>query len=316
LKILIAGAGAMGCLFGCYLSSQPENEVCFFDKDKTRAGLIKSKGLDFTGLTKKHVPPNKILFQTNPLKIGVVELIIIFVKSYNTGPAVKQSVHCMDTTTVVLTLQNGLNNLQLIRGSLPLKLKNNVIAGVTAQGATLVQGNVINHAGIGETVIGKDDKTRVSDETVKLIAGMFNKTGLKTRISSDIESDIWSKLVLNSAINPLGAVYKLKNGDLCKFRHVRGLLYSVVKESAAVANAKGVKLAYPDPVKKVVEVCTATKNNINSMYQDILNHKKTEINQINGAIIKEGKKLGLHTPLNVKMYNIIRKLEAANERAD
>jgi len=122
----------------------------------------------------------------------------------------------------------------------------------------------------------------------------------------NIESALWSKLIINSAINPLGAVTKKKNGELIKDKYLKRILIELTDESTRVSVAKGIKLLYKDLRHRVVKTCLLTGSNINSMLQDVLNGKKTEIENINGVIIAEAKKLNISVPFNELLYNLVK----------
>ena len=219
-------------------------------------------------------------------------------KSYDTESAIKSVLPCINKETIILSLQNGLGNIEIIRKY----SVNNVFAGITAIGATLIGWGKVKHAGKGATIIGKNIRA-------KEIAKTFNKTGIVIKINNNIDSIIWSKLVLNSAINPLGAITQMKNGELIENCYIKDSLIQTVKETAMIAKDLGIKLLYKNPEKEVVNACKKTKNNTNSMLQDILNRKQTEIEYINGAIIKQAEKLKLEAPLNKNLYSRVKSIE-------
>jgi 2-dehydropantoate 2-reductase len=145
---------------------------------------------------------------------------------------------------------------------------------------------------------------------IKEIALMLTKAGLETKVSRDIDSVIWSKLVVNVGINALTAITRLKNGELTKHDGTREILRSAVQEAVKVTKRKRIRLAYDDPIQKVESVCKGTAANISSMLQDVLNQKRTEIDFINGAIVRQGKSLGIPVPVNSVLTDLVRTLEA------
>ncbi|MFH0807042.1 MAG: 2-dehydropantoate 2-reductase [Elusimicrobiota bacterium] len=295
MKIVIVGPGAMGCLFAGLLSKNPKNEVWLLDKNPERTAVIKKNGIKISGLTKKNT---KTKITTEPNEIGTANLVLIFVKSYDTESATKSVLPCINKETIILSLQNGLGNIEIIRKY----SVNNVFAGITAIGATLIGWGKVKHAGKGATIIGKSGRAK---EIIKA----FNKTGIVIKANNNIDSIIWSKLVLNSAINPLGAITQMKNGELIENCYIKDSLIQTVKETAMIAKDLGIKLLYKNPEKEVVNACKKTKNNTNSMLQDILNRKQTEIEYINGAIIKQAEKLKLEAPLNKNLYSRVKSIE-------
>lgn len=294
MKIVIVGPGAMGCLFAGLLSKS--NEVWLLDRNPARVKHIRKYGLKISGLSNIKIPPQDIGITTNTHDIGPAELIIILVKSYDTESAIKKVLPCIDKKTLILSLQNGINNPETIKKSVHKKFSLNIFAGITSQGATSLGFGEVRRAGMGETLLGTG---------CKKIYEVFNNSGIKTRIIKNIESALWSKLIINSAINPLGAVTKRENGELVKDRYLKRILIELADESTRVAVAKGIKLLYKDFKHRVIKTCLLTGSNINSMLQDVLNGKKTEIDNINGVIIAEAKKLNISVPFNELLYNLI-----------
>jgi 2-dehydropantoate 2-reductase len=307
MKITIVGPGAMGCLFASLLSKSKTNEVWLLDKNPARAKYLNSRGIRVTGLSKINIPPVRIKVTTCAKQIGVTDIIILFVKSYDTREAIIRAIPCVNENTLILTLQNGLNNILTIKKNLIAQSLANFYAGTTSHGATLIRDGIINHAGKGETIVGRVGAARPSQ--CKKIKRIFTGSGIDTRITGNVEGIIWSKLILNSAINPLATVSGCRNGSLVKIDSLKELLFSVTQESTRVVYKKNIKLPYKDVKTKVAGVCDMTRDNINSMLQDILKNKQTEIDYINGAIAREGRKSGVKTPLNDMLWQMVKKLE-------
>lgn len=302
MKITIVGPGAMGCLFGAFLLKAKE-EVYFLDKNKERAEKITSNGIKVEGLSNFSV---KAKVTTNAEEIGSSDLIIICVKSYDTESAIKLAKGLIGEETIVLTLQNGINNIQTLS---EIAGADKVVGGVTSHGATWLDAGHIRHAGKGETVIGKADGKILG--AVRNISNLFNKAGFETKISKDINSLIWSKLIINVGINALTAITHLNNGRLLDYDGTKEIMRSAVLEAAKVAKKKRIKLIYDDPVQKTESVAEATKGNVSSMLQDVLKGKRTEIDYINGAIVRQGRNLGIPTPVNSVLTDLVKTIEAS-----
>jgi 2-dehydropantoate 2-reductase len=233
------------------------------------------------------------------------DLMIICVKSYDTEQAIARLKGVLGANTYVLTLQNGVGNVETIS---TLVGQEKAIGGVTSQGATLLGDGHIRHAGKGDTVIGmvtKTHRTKKLDE----IAATFTKAGFETKIVDNIQDLIWSKLIINVGINALTAITRLNNGRLIEFEGSDAILEEAVNEAIKVAHAKGIRLIFDDPLGKVRNVCTATAGNIASMLQDVLKKRKTEIDYINGAIVKEANQLNLQVPVNKVLTHLVRTIE-------
>ncbi|PIQ88785.1 MAG: 2-dehydropantoate 2-reductase [Candidatus Omnitrophica bacterium CG11_big_fil_rev_8_21_14_0_20_42_13] len=301
MRIVIVGPGAMGCLVGAFLS-KTKHELWILDKNKKRADYIAKNGIKIEGISGNWKA--KIQATSDPKDIESVDLVIICTKSYDTKEAVGHAKNLIGETTLILTLQNGVGNVEIITEAIG---EDRVVAGVSNLGATLLGDGHIRHAGRGETVIGKfDGKIPV---LMRDIREAFNSAGLDMRISKDIKSLIWSKLIINVGINALTAITRLNNGRLIEFEGTREILKDAVTEAVKIAKRKKIKIIYDDPLSKVESVCEATAINVSSMLQDVLKEKRTEIDFINGVIVRQGKSLGIKTPVNEILVHLVKTIE-------
>ena len=295
MRILVFGAGSIGSLIGGLLSRK--YDVTLLGRKK-HMDEMKKNGLKITGKT------NNVFYPKTATKIsGKYDLIILTVKAYDTEESMEILKPIIDSNTVILSLQNGLGNEEIIVNSRGNK---GVLRGITNHGVIFVKPGEIHHSGMGETVIGEiDGKTT---ERIKKICSIFNSVGIKTRISNDIKKDVWSKTIINSAINPITAITGLKNGYLLKILGLTKLMEQVCIEGMRVANKSGVFFDF-DVFEKTKKIASLTVNNKSSMLQDLQNRKKTEIDFINGAIVEIGKKHGIDTPLNSMLTGMVKVLE-------
>ncbi len=304
MKTLIVGPGAMGCLFALLMARRGA-DVALLDYRPDRAERLNQKGISMEGVSgefKAHVPVSCRSLHFDP------DLVIMCVKAYKTREAAAELKGLIRRSCIVLTLQNGLGNLEILKGFLG---KEACIAGITSEGATLLQEGHVRHAGKGETVIGAGDLT---EERVLEIVHLFNSCGMNTRWERDATPLIWGKLMVNVGINALTGLLWIKNGVLRDIDPARDLINHLLREAVEVAKAKGIGLPYPDPVKKVLEVCEHTSGNISSMLQDIMKGRETEVDFINGAIVREAEALGLDAPYNRAMTLLIKALEASRSQ--
>jgi len=308
MKIVIVGPGAIGCLLAAFLSKslpagrQGKEEIWLLDKNKQRASQIQQSGISIEGISGNWQAEVRITAE--PGEIGQADLIIFCIKSYHTKEAILQVKSLVAENTRVLTLQNGIGNLEIIS---EIVGNERVIGGVTNLGATLLSTGRVRHAGKGETVIGRPDG-KISVE-LRAIREVFNKVGLETRISRDIKGLLWSKLIINAGINALTAITRLNNGRLIEFESTRRILRDAVTEAIRIAKRKRIKLIYDDPLAKVEAVCEATAANVSSMLQDVLRKRRTEIDFINGVIVRQGQELGIPTPVNSLLVNLVKTIE-------
>ena len=303
MKIAIIGAGAMGCLYGAKLSTVPGIEIYLLDVWKEHVDAINANGIlmeeqgDF--ITYRNVKASTVAEDA-----GTCDLAVIFVKSTLTSSAVQSNKAVFGPETIALTLQNGLGNIELIKEVVG---ESNVIAGTTAHGATMLGPGRIRHAGSGKTIIG--ELNGAMPQRIQQIAQTFREAGMETELSDNVYGLVWDKLLVNVGINALTGITKLLNGELLEHPEIVELLEDAVSEGKEVALAQGIKLGFPDPVAHTKDVCKATATNKSSMLQDVLNHKKTEIDMINGAVVREGKKVNIATPVNKTLTNLIKFIE-------
>lgn len=298
MKIAIIGSGAMGSLYGGILAEEG-NEVHFIDVFEEHINKINENGLCIVENGVERYIKN-VKATINSKEVGKVDLAIIFVKSTITDMAVKQNMDVLDKNTIVLTLQNGLGNIEKINTVVDIE---QIIAGTSSNGASMIEPGKINHAGNGGTTIGEIDGSMT--ERIKELGEILNIPKLgPLKISDNVMGLIWDKLLVNVGINPLTAITGLKNGQLLENEESILLLEKLVDEGIEVARTLGIKLGFEDS-EHCKDVCRATSGNTSSMLADIINKRKTEIMNINGAIVREGKKLNIQTPVNEMMTNLV-----------
>lgn len=300
MKTVIVGAGAMGSLFGGLLSSSGQ-EVWLVDVWKEHIDALRSKGLT---IEKKGTTQNYSIHATTDVRsIGKADLVLYFVKTYHTEKAVTDSLILEKDNTLFLTLQNGLGNEETICRHVD---RRKVILGVTGQGATLLGPGQIRHAGWGKTYVGELDG-KISDR-VHHVAQMFQKAGIETEVSSRIHDLVWEKLFANVGINALAAMTGLKNGQILDYPETLRLLESLVSEAIEVAKKKGI-LIQGNPIDRVKAIIEATRENRCSMGQDLDRKRRTEIDAINGALVREAERLGIPVPYNRMITDLIKVIE-------
>ena len=295
MHFLIVGPGAMGCLFAARLK-KAGYDVTLLDYKKERAEQINNQGIMVEGVTGKYTEKVTTVVEGGPIRPDVV---LICVKSYKTGEAGKAIKSWIQPKTRVVTLQNGVGNLEILE---EIFGKEKILGGVSAEGATLLGPGKIRHAGQGEAIIGPGGDP---DSPAERIISDFNKAGFQSRSTANVDDLIWGKLIINVGINALTAITRLKSGRLPELPGSRRIMEEAVKEAVSVADAKKINLPYPDPLGRVVEVCRATAGNIASMLQDVLKERMTEVDFINGAIVREGKVLGIPTPVNLTLTSLV-----------
>ena len=300
MKTVIMGAGAMGSLFGGLLALGGE-EVWLVDIWKEHIDTIRSKGLVLE--EKGKAQPIPIHATTEVASVGKADLVLIFVKTYHTEKAVSDARVLQKESTVFLTLQNGLGNEETICKHID---REKVLLGVTGQGATLLGSGQIRHAGWGKTYVGELDH-QMTDRAVRM-AQMFCSAGIETETSPNIHDHVWGKLLVNVGVNALTALTGFKNGQLLDYPETTRLMERLVFEAAEVARKKGVHIE-EDPIEKVRKAIEATRENRSSMGQDFDHRRKTEIDAINGAVVREAQPLGISVPFNQAVTDLVKAIE-------
>lgn len=304
MNFLIVGPGAMGCLFAAKLM-KAGHEVTLLDYREERAALINKNGIHVQGVSGEYDVWVPVITQRPTPSPDVV---IMCVKAHRTRQAGTTIAPWMGPDTNILTLQNGLGNMEILEEIFGEEM---VLGGVTAQGATLIGPGKVRHAGQGETLIGPSDRL---EDRVKEIVSSFDSAGLETRAVDKVTDLIWGKLVINVGINALTALTRLKNGQLPQTEGTKTVMKQAVNEAVAVAHAKGIHLPYTDPLARVIEVCRATSDNVASMLQDTLNKRITEVEFINGAIVREAQSLDIPSPVNNILTCLVQAIQERYEQ--
>lgn len=301
MKIAIIGAGAMGSLYGGYLSRAGE-EVYLVDVWQSHVDEVNNNGLVIKEKEDEIIAYPKAFSKAE--EIGSVDLAIIFVKSILTEKALASNKAILGNDTLVMSLQNGYGNIEQIEKYVKGE---NIIAGTTAHGATMLGPGKVKHAGSGITHIGWVKNN--NNDSIDKIATTLKRAGFDTNVSDNVMELIWSKLIINVGINALTAILEVENGKLLNMNETKYLMKLAVEEAINVAETLGIKFNKDETIQKVEQVAYNTSGNKSSMLQDILNKRKTEIDTINGAIVKEGMKHFVKTPVNTVLLNIIKAKE-------
>jgi 2-dehydropantoate 2-reductase len=302
MKIGIVGAGAMGSLYGGKLALAGA-EVLLYDISRAHVEAVNSAGLAIEELDGKTTVV-RLKATVVPADLSSAEALLIFVKSSATAAAARQFAALAGPGAIAVTLQNGLGNEQLLREAFGAE---RTAAGVTSQGATFVGPGRVRHAGTGPTHLCMSDR---DNGKLAPLAASLQAAGFETHLEKSIDSLVWSKLVINVGINALTALAGLPNGRLLDFPQLRALMAELVDEAVLVAKARGIKLSYAEPLAMVYQVAEKTGRNRSSMLQDFDRRRASEIDFINGAIVREAESLGLEAPVNRTITRLVQALDA------
>jgi len=298
MNIVVFGSGAIGSLFGALLGKH--NTVVLVGR-VPHITSIQQKGLIINGKTrlKRTVPAVE---STKEIPF-LPDLILLTVKSYDTETASSQLLPLLHDQTMIVSLQNGLDNIQKIEKIIE---KKHILAGVTTHGALFLKPGIITHTGKGKTILGELDG--LYSERLKTLVTVFNKAGIETQMSTDIEREIWRKAIINSSINPLTGFLGCKNGLLLENPLLENIVESVCTESSVIASSYGIRVSAVEMIEKTKEVIQNTAQNYSSMLQSIQQEKKTEIDSINGVLLRFGTKQKNDTSFNRILFELINSL--------
>ena len=302
MKVAVVGAGAMGSLFGAMLA-EAGNEVWLYDVWLEHVQTINQTGLQIE--REGETRTIKVRATADPQQIGRAELVIIFVKASRTNSAAETAQIIAGSDGSVMTLQNGMGNADVIAEFIESE---QIVAGTTSHGATLLGPGSIRHAGCGPTTIGAWSQTEAGRQRAGQLAEFFNRAGIETESVANVRNVVWNKLLINIGINAVTALTNIKNGQILDLEITRELSRAAVMEAIRVAQAGNIKVE-DDAVDRVFKVAEATAVNRSSMGQDADNRRQTEIAAINGFIVREAKRIGLEAPVNFALTALIETLQ-------
>ncbi len=304
MKILIMGAGALGSVFGGFLSNL--NDVTLIGRDP-HISKINKEGLRISGIWGEHLFTGVKAFTGVSEGIGTQDLIMITTKSYDTKEAVEQIKSLVGENSLVMSMQNGIGNEETIANVVGW---NKTVGGMAIFGAQFV-----GPGHVKVTVIASECRVsplRGDLEKAREIAKNFSKAGIPTFPSDNIMRDKWMKAFYNIALNPLSAILRVPYGVLGDHDETKQIMRELLDEAFEVAMAEDIKLKFSSGryLNYLLEKqLPPTANHRSSMLQDIERGKKTEIDYLNGAIVELGKKQGIETPVNETIVSLIKVLE-------
>ncbi len=303
-KVGILGCGAMGCLYGTALARDENNAVTFIDHRPERVDFFNRNGVTVheTGGV-RHFPVRAILGRTAAGER--FDLVLVTVKAHQTETAVRENAALITPDTIVFSLQNGLGNIETISGLCP---DSPLVAGISNHNSTLLAPGEILHPSAGaHTLAG--GLTASGRAAALKTAAVFRKSGLGLTLVEDIRREIWRKLLINCAINPITALRNQCNGFLLSDPEARREASEILREGIAAAAAEGVFFSGEEMPEHLEKVCRTTAGGKSSMLQDILAGRRTEIDFINGAVAAVARRNGLPASANQNAADRIHRLE-------
>jgi 2-dehydropantoate 2-reductase len=300
MRICVIGCGAVGSLFAAHLAKTGEAEVWAYDVWKEHTDAIQKNGLRLSGAADFTVHLNAT---SNAKELPRCDYGIVATKAIHTQGAIQDTAHIFDENSAVCSVQNGVGNEEIIAEKVKL-----VIRGTTFPAGHPVAPGHIGFDIKGDTWIGPFEPTNTPMSKVEELAGLITRSGMHTIALKDARGAQWTKLVFNASTNPVGALTLLHHGAATRFEPTNQLFNNLIAEGEAVAKRMGIQL-HGDPRQLVQKGASAPGKHRASMLQDVLAKRKTEVDFMNGAIVEWGRKVGVPTPLNKMVWELIKGLE-------
>jgi 2-dehydropantoate 2-reductase len=302
MRIAVVGAGALGSVIGGLLL-ELGFDVVLIERNPEEVRLMRENGLRLEGVSGDRLLHPHVVSDAS--EAGIVDLAFVLVKSYDTHAARDTVTRVLSDSGIALTLQNGIGNYEELNEALPGR----VLLGTTIMGAMTLGPGRFRHTGFGATHLGEADGTITN--RARSVGSVIEKIQAgPVHVVDNALGCVWSKLIVNAAVNAPGTLLRLRNGDIPATEAGRTLIHHVVEECLSIVRAKGIRLIFDDAEQHVLAVCRGTAANVNSMLQDIFAGRRTEIDFINGALAREGEHAGIPVPVNTTLALLIKALEA------
>jgi len=301
-RIAVVGAGAVGCYFGGMLARAGAPVTLIGRTQHVEA--IKRDGLFIDSIHfKEHV---SISASTELAAVRDAQLVLFAVKTVDTEDTAKLLAPYLAPETNVVSLQNGVDNAERMDFAAGIQ----AISAVVYIAAEMSGAGQIKHSGRGDLVIGNPVSNQgASESELAEIAQTFERAGVPCRISQNITLELWTKLIMNCAYNALSALSRARYGRLVADAGSLEVMKQVVAEGVAVGDASGVHLPADKLIAAVVELGRVVPEALSSTAQDIARGKPTEIDSLNGFLVRRGAEMGVPTPVNQTLYSLVKLLE-------
>lgn len=302
-KIAVVGAGAVGGYFGG-LFARAGAPVIFIGR-QSFVDAVKQNGLFLD--TVQFQERVKVEASADLAAARGAEIILFCVKTTDTRETARELAKALASNAVMVSMQNGVDNAEQIEAASGLK----ALPAAVYVAASVPAHGTVKHVGRGDIVLGPQN------ELTEHVAAVFTRANIPCRISENLAGELWTKLVWNCALNAMSALGRVTYGEILASADAKQLLETTVHEVLAVANAAGIKLAGLDDPKaalvggyKIAEQMAATRS---STAQDMMRGKKTEIDSLNGFIVRRGKELNVPVPVNHALYTLVKLAEGGSK---
>lgn len=294
MRIAVMGAGAVGCFYGALLA-KAGHEIVLIGRP-AHVEAIRQNGLilDWAAGEERIA----VEAQTSPQAVAGADLVLVCVKSGDTEAVAAEMAPHLAANALLLSLQNGVGNAQ----RLAKLLGRNVLGAAVYVAAAMAGPGHVRHFGRQELAIG-------AGPGAQTLAEMFRAAGIPTDISETLDESLWAKLATNCAYNALSAITRQPYGVLLASEGIESVIRNLVGECEAVAAACGVALP-PRHIDNVLALASTMPGQLSSTAQDMIRGRPTEIDYLNGHVVRLGAEFGIPTPVNQAVTAIVKVLEA------
>ena len=305
--IAVVGAGAVGSFYGAMLARAGHQVTLIGRPAHVQATQRDGLKLDLAFASATEIVHIDASCELSSLQSA--DLVLFCVKSTDSASVARQMAPHLAPHALIMSLQNGVENADLIAQHVP----HAVIPCVVYVASEMPAPGCVKHHGRGELVIGTMQTSRLQDpqKTLQAIVELFASAQVPVQISQNVMAELWSKLMINCAFNAISGLAQMQYGKLAALASVRATQTALVKEVIAVALADGIPLSEPDALAAVANISVTMASQKSSTAQDMARSKPSEIDHLNGFIVRRGQTLGVATPVNQALFSLVKLVESA-----
>jgi 2-dehydropantoate 2-reductase len=309
-SIAVVGAGAVGSFYGALLARAGCTVTLIGRAAHVQAIARDGLRLDMGGT----VETIRVVASTDMQAAQAADLVLVCVKSTDTEATARELAPLLGPHALVLSLQNGVENVALIR----CYVSQPVLPAVVYVAVALPAPGTVRHLGRGELLIGPPSPQAGTDAALTArmdhVVALFARAGIAVTVRADVMTELWSKLLLNCAYNAISALAQAPYARLAALPDVRAVQRAVVQEVIAVAAADGITLALEPALAAVDRIATTMPQQLSSTAQDVARRRPSEIEHLNGFIVRRGLALGVPTPVNQTLHALVKLVESEYAR--
>lgn len=299
-RVAVMGAGAVGCYFGGMLARGGTTVTLIARPQRVEA--IQREGLFIDAVHFQGSVP--VTASADLSAINTADVVLFCVKTVDTESAAQELRPHLAPGALVISLQNGVDNVERIRSASGVE----AVRGVVYVAAEMTAAARVKHSGRGDLILAQEKEPERLAK-VQAVAELFERAGVPCRVSDQIEVEQWTKMVLNCAYNAISALARANYGSIAHNTLVHQVMRQAITEAVAVARAAGVPMNDVDMQAAGSKLGEAMAKATSSTAQDIVRGKPTEIDSLNGYVARRGKELGVATPVNQTLHALVKLLE-------